>query len=146
MKIRPARKDDIPQIIGLCEAHAEYEQSAYNRAGKAELLFDYLFQQEEVVNCLVVVEQEVLVGYATFMKQFSTWNAAHYLYMDCLFLHESARGKGIGQQLMAKLKAIAAQKGCAWLEWQTPVFNKKAVRFYHKIGATSKSKIRFNWD
>jgi hypothetical protein len=29
------------------------------------------------------------------------------------------------------------------LQWQTPVFNEKAIRFYHRMGATSKDKVRF---
>jgi len=145
MEIRFAKKEDIEQIIQLCEAHVEYEKATYSKNGKADLLLDYLFHHEDTVNCLVVVEQAHIVGYATFMKQFSTWEAAYYLYLDCLFLDESVRRKGIGKQLMEQIKAIATQKNCSWMEWQTPIFNEKAIRFYQKIGAESKSKQRFFW-
>jgi len=145
MNIRFAKKEDIEQIVDLCEAHAHYEKATYSKHGKAALLLEYLFSQQEVVYCLVVEEQAHIVGYATFMKQFSTWSASHYLYLDCLFLADSTRGKGIGKQLMEKLQEIAIQKKCSSIEWQTPTFNESAIRFYDKLGAISKSKERFFW-
>lgn len=145
MKIRFAKEADIEQIIDLCTAHAAYEKALYNKEGKAHLLLDYLFRQQEVLTCLVVLDQSDIVGYATCMKQFSTWEAEYYLYLDCLFLKEGIRGQGIGQQLMRKIKELAMQKKCSWIEWQTPSFNDKAIHFYKKIGARSASKERFFW-
>ena len=145
MKIRHAQKGDIEQIIELCEAHAKYEKATYDKRGKASLLSDYLFNQNDVLDCLVVVENSEIVGYATFMKQFSTWNTGYYLYLDCLFLKASIRGKGIGEKMMTKIYEIAIQKKCSWIEWQTPDFNDGAINFYNKIGASSKSKERFYW-
>jgi hypothetical protein len=36
--IRFAEKKDISKIIDLCEAHAHFEESDYNRDGKGQLL------------------------------------------------------------------------------------------------------------
>jgi L-amino acid N-acyltransferase YncA len=46
--------------------------------------------------CLVVEWNHKLAGYASYTKQFSTWDAFYYIYMDCLFLTEKSRGFGIG--------------------------------------------------
>lgn len=143
MIIRFAKKEDVPQILSLCKAHAEYEQAAYDSAGKLDLLSKYLFQPTEVVKCLVVEKDNRLVGYASFMKQFSTWDAEFYIYMDCLYLNTEVRGKGIGSQLMEQIKNYAQKEGCKTIQWQTPDFNKKAILFYKKIGAISKTKERF---
>ena len=86
-----------------------------------------------------------LVGYATFTKQFSTWDAAFYLYLDCLFLKEEVRGKGAGRQLMDKVKDDAREENCKLIQWQTPDFNTSAIQFYQKLGAVSKTKERFFW-
>lgn len=146
MKIRFAQKEDIEQIIELCKAHAKYEKANYSKVDKAELLFNYLFNQHDILSCLVVVKQSRVVGYATFMKQFSTWEAKYYLYLDCLFLRSEVRGKGIGKKMMLQIKEIAEQKKCSWIEWQTPIFNDKAIKFYHNLGAKSKLKTRFFWN
>lgn len=145
MKIRFAKEEDIEQIIELCEAHAAFEKANYNKTGKAELLFDHLFNQDGPMKCLVLTEQSKVLGYATFMKQFSTWEMANYLYLDCLFIDKDFRSQGAGKKIMAKIKEISIEWNCGWMEWQTPDFNKKAIGFYHKIGAKSKSKERFCW-
>jgi len=145
MKIRNAIEKDIPQIIELCKAHAKYEQSSYKTEGKAECLTKYLFEEPNGLQCFVVEQDEILVGYATFIKQFSTWDADYYLYLDCLFLKEETRGKGIGKQLMLKVKDFATSESCIAVQWQTPDFNTRAIKFYKNLGATSLTKERFFW-
>jgi hypothetical protein len=41
------------------------------------------------------------------------------------------------------LRDIAREKNCVNIQWQTPVFNKRAIKFYNRIGATGKDKVRF---
>jgi GNAT superfamily N-acetyltransferase len=80
------------------------------------------------------------------MKQYATWDAAYYVYMDCLFLTEDARGKGVGEELINRIKLEANALDCTHIQWQTPDFNERAIKFYNRIGATSKSKERFFLD
>ncbi len=146
MNIRYAEEKDMLQIIALCKAHAVFEQSDYKSRHKLELLSKYLFAEKPILKCLVVEKNNVLVGYATFMKQFSTWDASFYIYLDCLFLNEQTRGQGIGKLIMKKIKEYGKLENCKEIQWQTPYFNKKAIEFYTKIGATSKNKERFFWN
>ena len=80
------------------------------------------------------------------MKQFSTWDANFYIYLDCLYLKENTRGKGLGKMIMEKIKEYGKSNNCNIIQWQTPDFNKKAITFYNKIGGKSKSKERFYLD
>ncbi|MEP0274125.1 N-acetyltransferase family protein [Ekhidna sp.] len=146
MLIREAVERDIDQIIELCQLHAEYEKSSYSKVEKQEKLFSSLFKEKNGIKCVVIEEERQLHGYATFIKQFSTWDADWYLYLDCLFLREETRGKGIGKEMMSLIKAYAKKEGCINIQWQTPDFNQDAIRFYKKIGAESKKKERFFWD
>lgn len=72
MTIRYAKEADIEQIIELCEEHAIYEKSNFEKDNKKEKLFKYLFGSKKVLYCIVIELNERLLGYATFMKQFST--------------------------------------------------------------------------
>jgi GNAT superfamily N-acetyltransferase len=63
--------------------------------------------------------------------------------MDCLFLREKNRGFGIGKTLVNEIIAFSKLHKTNHIEWQTPVFNLRAIQFYNKIGASSKEKIRF---
>ncbi len=141
--IRFAKIEDMEQIIQLCEAHAKYEKSAYSKEGKKAALMNTLFKKNPSVYCLVAAQDEYLLGYLTYMEQYSTWDAANYIYMDCLFMIEAARGFGIGEKLVNKMKTESQKLDCSLIQWQTPDFNERAIKFYKRIGATSKSKERF---
>ncbi|MEM1122895.1 MAG: GNAT family N-acetyltransferase [Bacteroidota bacterium] len=143
--IRFASPRDLPRIIELCQAHAAFEKASYQVAGKAALLKKYFFETPVIAYCLLVEINQQVVGYATFMKQFSTWDAHFYLYLDCLYFEPQARGLGFGKKVMEHVKTFAKAENCTEIQWQTPDFNKKAIRFYDKLGAVSKTKERFIW-
>ncbi|WP_436516828.1 N-acetyltransferase family protein [Ekhidna sp. To15] len=144
MLIRRAEERDIDQLLVLCELHAEYEKCEYDPAGKRGKLFRQLFEGNDL-QCIVIEYSEELLGYATFIKQFSTWDADFYLYLDCIYLKEKYRGQGMGTKLMQLVKSYAEQEGCFEIQWQTPIFNREAIRFYKRIGSVSKEKERFFW-
>lgn len=107
MEIRFAENRDLPKNIDLCCQHAEYENAAYDKKNKKELLFNAIFGELPVLKCFVVDKESKIVGYVTYMRQFSTWDADFYIYIDCLFLTEETRGKGLGTALMDKIKEYA---------------------------------------
>ncbi|UII20602.1 GNAT family N-acetyltransferase [Fulvivirga ligni] len=144
MIIRPAKMNDVAAIAELCKQHAEYEKSDIEVDHLAEKLSELLFKNQ-VIQCLVVEQADNLVGYASVMKQYSTWHACSYLYLDCLYLQEEARGKGLGMRLMQEIWQLAIKEECDHIQWQTPSFNKAAIGFYKKLGAVSKMKERFVW-
>jgi GNAT superfamily N-acetyltransferase len=141
--IRFVQKNDVKRLVELCKLHAQYENSSYSMSGKEQTLLRSLFTDIPPLYCLVAVVDHKIIGYATYMKQFSTWDTDYYIYMDCLFLIDEARGKGIGEQLIEVIKAEALKLGCNQIQWQTPDFNKRAMKFYSRIGGVSKSKERF---
>ncbi|MEQ8238253.1 MAG: GNAT family N-acetyltransferase [Cyclobacteriaceae bacterium] len=143
LKIRFATIEDIQAIVTLCEEHANYEQADYDPNGKEEGLTRDLFSGNPKLFCLVVANENMLLGYATYMKQYATWDAAEYVYMDCLFVMEKYRSQGLGEQLIDQIKKESQRLGCTLIQWQTPSFNTRAMKFYNRIGAFSKTKERF---
>jgi len=144
--IRPVQSHEIDRLIDLCEKHARYEGNSYERAGKKEMLTEALFCSQPVMHCAVIIHHEILVGYATYMQQYSTWDARFYMYLDCLYLDSTVRGRGFGKQLMEWIRLKSAESGCAQIQWQTPVFNGRAIKFYNKLGAVYEQKQRFFWE
>ena len=145
IKIRFVKPKDIHQLIDLCAEHARFEQAVYIKDKKATALAKQLFGHPPALNCLVVEYENELLGYASFMKQFSTWDADFYLYLDCLYLREKWRGQGLGYQLMQQISKFAKNENCSTIQWQTPDFNNKAISFYKKLAAIPKTKERFFW-
>lgn len=146
MVIREATPDDLEAIVELCALHAQYEKAEYEKEGKIDLLAEYLFGEVKAVHCFLVELEEEIVGYATVMQQFSTWDAAFYLYLDCLYFKEKVRGYGYGGKMMEYIRKYALKQGLSIIQWQTPVFNESAIRFYNRLGAVSNAKQRYGWD
>lgn len=141
--IRNCEIADVPKLVVLCQKHAEFERADYSPEGKEEGLRKALFGEEPKLYCLVVATKETIVGYVSYNFTYSTWSAADFLYMDCLFLEESARNFGIGEVLINKLKEIAKNNNCVNMQWRTPQFNERAIKFYQRIGAKGKDKVCF---
>jgi GNAT superfamily N-acetyltransferase len=141
-KIRRAEISDLSEILLMIAAHAEYEKAAFDPAGKAEKLTAAIFETKRL-NCLVVEQDGELIGYATYTFDYSTWDAAEFMYLDCLFLKEKVRGQKIGEQIINLLKEIGTERGCINIQWQTPDFNEPAIRFYKRVSAKGLNKVRF---
>ena len=146
MTIRQAVPSDLPELVELCAEHAAYERSHFEPEGKVEALRIMLFAPEARLQCLVAEADGKLIGYATFSVECSTWDAAYYMHMDCLFLRPEARNKGLGKQLMKVIAQQALDMGVARMQWQTPSFNVDAVRFYDRLGPVKKEKYRLFLD
>ena len=142
-KIVKPNKDRIEDILDLCEGHAAFEKSEYDRSGKAERLSKDMFGEEPKLFCLVAEFDDKYVRYITWMRQDSTWDAMEYLYMDCLYLEDECRGYGIGEALVNRMKDFGRDHNINLVQWQTPDFNVRAIKFYRRVGATSLSKERF---
>lgn len=143
--IRSATPNDLRVIIDLIKEHAAYEQADICLNGREALLSKHLSNSSGCLKIFVAECNHKVMGYASFMKQFSTWDAAYYLYLDCLYLVTEARGMGIGKRMMDRIKEYALQQDCKLIQWQTPDFNHNAIQFYNKIGAKAKNKVRFFW-
>lgn len=141
--IRFLKPSDLAQLVILCEKHANFEKSYYNSQNKIELLHNAIFKEIPDLYCLVVESDNNLIGYTTYMKQYSTWDATNYIYMDCLFLTDESRGFGLGEKLIDQIKKETLNLNCSLIQWQTPDFNKRAMKFYNRIGAESKDKKRY---
>lgn len=143
-EIRAARIEDISSLVELCKEHAAFEQAEYAENGQAARLTGALFGADKQVFCLVVVTPDgELAGYATYMPQYATWDANHYMHLDCLYLRPEMRNRGIGKQLVEQIAHEAWALGCVNMQWQTPSFNSRAIAFYERLGATAYSKQRF---
>jgi len=144
--IRSATSNDIEEIIRLSADHAAFEKCEYSPQGKSAKLSNALFGKSPKLYCLVAENDDGIIGYASYMLQYSTWDAEEYIYMDCLYLDELCRGQNIGEQFINEIKSFGRAQGISHIQWQTPEFNTRAIKFYNRLGSTSKSKERFFLD
>lgn len=142
--VRRVRPEELADVVALITEHAAYEKAEPPAPGLEERLRSLLFGSPEPrLRCLVAELDGTVVGYATCSAEVSTWDGTEYLHMDCLFLRDGHRGLGIGESLMAAVRDEARALGLGQVQWQTPAWNEGAIRFYDRIGAVSKEKLRF---
>ena len=143
MVLRAPRRDELDRLVELCAEHAAYERAPYHPDGKREALAEYLFGPAPRAHCLVAEASSELAGYGTWSREFSTWGAAEYLHLDCLYFRPAWRGQGLGARMLGELKEICQAQALSHLEWQSPAWNEAALRFYRREGATGSEKVRF---
>ena len=135
LTIREAGRADAPLIVELIRALALYERAP--EAAKASLadIERALFCDHPKVHALIAELNGEAAGFAVYFFNFSTWTGKHGVYLEDLFVRETARGKGIGKALLARLAAIARKHHCARLEWSVLDWNEPAIGFYKSLGA-----------
>jgi len=144
--VRHAGRADLRTVAALAARHAEYEQAAPPPDDLPDRLAALLFETAAPrLRCLVAeLPDGELVGYATCAPELSTWEGREYLHMDCLFLLPGHRGLGLGALLMDAVTAEARALGLTEVQWQTPTWNDGAMRFYDRLGARARQKVRYS--
>jgi GNAT superfamily N-acetyltransferase len=148
--VRSALIGDVGRIVELCILHAQFERATVNLTDNQSLLTEALFVSngctgEPKLYCWVAEVNKTVVGYATATIDFSTWQCAYYLHLDCIYIEQEFRSYGLGKQLMHSVYQFAHIRQIKQVQWQTPNWNVDASNFYHQLGAVSYEKRRFVW-
>ncbi|GAA4710945.1 GNAT family N-acetyltransferase [Pedococcus ginsenosidimutans] len=75
-----------------------------------------------------------VVGHATVLWSWDTTLGLPLAVMEDLFVRPDARSLGVGRALLVACRALAADRGCRWLQWQTAPDNTVAQRLYDSMG------------
>jgi GNAT superfamily N-acetyltransferase len=134
--IRPARREDCGTILALIRALGEYEKLADQIVATEEILEQWLFDKEKA-EVLLAEEDGVVVGYALFFHNFSTFLGRAGVYLEDLFVLPEYRGRGYGRALLSRLAALTVERGCGRLEWSCLDWNQPSIDFYRAMGAQS---------
>ena len=131
--IRAAEARDLPAVVGLVRALADFEKlEGPDDAAARRLADDFAAGRYSL---LVADDGERIVGYALFFFTYSTFLARPSLYLEDLFVHPGARGRGIGERFMRALAKEAVARGCGRFEWTVLDWNVEAQKFYRRLGA-----------
>ncbi|MGJ4803501.1 GNAT family N-acetyltransferase [Luteimonas sp. SDU82] len=133
--LRPARRDDVPAILALIRALAEYERLAHEVEADEDALAATLFGERPVAEVVMAEVDGDTAGFALFFHNYSTFLARPGLYLEDLFVHPRHRGLGVGRRLMAHLAQLALARGCGRFEWSVLDWNAPAIGFYRRLGA-----------
>ena len=134
-RLEPAREHDVPQILSLIRALADYEKLSHQVVATEDALRHWLFGPRPAAEVIMAWEGKEAVGFALFFQNFSTFMGRPGLYLEDLFVVPEWRGRGIGRQLLTTLASLAMERGCGRFEWAVLDWNEPAIAFYRRMGA-----------
>ncbi|WP_067900743.1 GNAT family N-acetyltransferase [Nocardia vaccinii] len=140
--IRRATPEDVPALVGLVYALAEYEKSRPECTLTGEQLHTSLFGPDPKVFAHVAQRDsggEVL-GCAIWFLNYSTWTGTHGIYLEDLFVEPEARGLGLGKALLAALAREAVANGYRRVDWSVLDWNTPSIEFYEALGARAQDE------
>src|SRR5260221_8585512 len=118
--IRFATPADVPALMQMIRALAEYEKLAHLVVADEHRLTVALFGEGATVEALIARETGENgrpAGFALFFHTFSTFLGQRGLWLEDLFVYPQFRGQGLGRRLLAELASVARNRGCGRFEW-----------------------------
>jgi GNAT superfamily N-acetyltransferase len=137
MRIRFATPHDAETILRFIRELAAYEREPDAVEATAEVIAAQLAEEAPPFECLIAELDGEPVGFAIFFHTYSTWRARRGIHLEDLWVTPSARQRGVGRTLLARLAALAVERGCARLEWAVLDWNELAMSFYRGLGASA---------
>lgn len=134
--IRPATVADVPIILSFIRQLAEYERLLDRVVATEQTLRATLFGPSPGAEVLLAHDGAEPVGFALFFHNYSTFLAQRGIYLEDLFVVPSARGGGVGRQLLQAVAQTAVARDCGRFEWAVLDWNEPAIGFYRRMGAT----------
>lgn len=147
ISIRFATDADSETIMEFIHALADFEKLSHEVTATSDDIRASMFGERAFAECLLAFSCDdapggdegakggKAVGFALFYHSYSTFLGKPGLYLEDLFVKPEARGNGIGKLLLARLAAIAVERGLARLEWWVLDWNKPAIDFYGSLDA-----------
>jgi GNAT superfamily N-acetyltransferase len=137
LQTRLATAADVPLILHFIRGLAEYERLPDAVVATEALLTEQLFGAHPGAEVLVAEWDGEPAGFALYCHNFSTFLGRRGIWLEDLYVEPAQRGQGIGKALLARLAAIAVERGCGRLEWSVLDWNVDAIGFYRSLGAVA---------
>jgi GNAT superfamily N-acetyltransferase len=135
LKIRPAKIQEVGEVLQLIQDLAIYEKAPEQVEAIEEDLLNTIFASDPRVFCDLVEVDGQIAGMAIWFLNYSTWQAKHGIYLEDLFIKPEYRGRGYGKALLKHLAKICDEKGYGRLQWWVLDWNSPAIEFYKSLGA-----------
>lgn len=135
--IRPLMPSDRESWEVLWRSYLDFYQSKLDPAQ-----FDYTFErlsQPDYASMFGFVAQcqGKLVGLVNCINHDHGWHMRQVVYLQDLYVDDSARKLGIGQKLIEAVYAYADENDKANVYWMTQTTNHTARKLYDRVGQTT---------
>jgi len=135
LKIRPAKREEVGEVLQLIQDLATYEKAPDQVEASEDDLLNTIFAKDPRVFCDLVEVDGQIAGMAIWFLNYSTWQAKHGIYLEDLYIKPEFRARGYGKALLKHLAQICDKEGYGRLQWWVLDWNSPAIEFYRSFGA-----------
>lgn len=132
--IRRAVETDAATIHGMIIELAAAIGMTEKVASRIEDIRDKGFGADPAFEALIAERDGAAVGLCLFFESFSSWDGRRGVYVQDIYVSDTARGFGLGRRLLAKAAAISRARGGSYLRLSVEVENDRAQAFYQRVG------------
>ncbi len=144
--VRPARQADWARMLELDRELARFEKLPPPDDGEAARLASWIFDSGRA-GALVAELEGRIEGLAIFYEGINSFRARPFLFLEDLVVTEAARGRSLGEALMAAVAREAVARGASRVEWAVLDWNEGALRFYRRLGGRPQTEwLRYSLD
>jgi GNAT superfamily N-acetyltransferase len=135
LRTRSITIEDVPLLRRMIVEFATFERLADQVTITEEMLARDIVGSSPRFRGLLPEWHGQVAGYAIYFNFYSSFEGPG-MFIEDIYVREGFRSKGIGKALMAEIAAIALREGLVALRWEVLDWNRPAIDFYERLGAT----------
>jgi GNAT superfamily N-acetyltransferase len=138
IRIRSARREDAAVIHRLLLDLASAMGKAEDIRSSAADIERFGFGERPRFEAVLAFDGAEAVGLCVYFYEFSTWRGQPGVYVQDLYVAPSARGRGLGRELIQAVRQRAAEQGARYVKLTVYDRDPAALAFYRSIGFESR--------
>ena len=143
VEIRPAREDEIDELLPLMRAYCDFYKSSPADEGVIEMARTLISDHSQGA-VFIAREDGRAIGFATLDWKWSMLKGARIGYLEDLFVDPAARGRGTADALIQVCADRCRELGMPAMEWLTAPDNRRAQKVYDRTGAASDTYLEYD--
>lgn len=137
LHINKATIHDLEAVSELFDLYRQFYEQPSDLAAAREFLQARMMNNESVI--FIAYDGEEAAGFVQLYPSFSSVSMKRSWVLNDLYVKKQARGKGVGEKLIAKAAEMAGETGAKGLFLETASDNLPAQRLYEKTGFTKET-------
>jgi GNAT superfamily N-acetyltransferase len=143
VEIRPAREDEIDDLLPLLRAYCDFYESSPTDEGVTKMVRTLITDPSQGA-VFIARKDGRAIGFATVDWKWSMLKGARIGYLEDLFVDPDARGLGTADALIEICADRCRELGMPAMEWLTAPDNHRAQKVYNRTGASSDTYVEYD--
>jgi GNAT superfamily N-acetyltransferase len=143
MEIRPARTDEIGELLPLMRDYCDFYESSPTDEGLRGMAEALITDPEQGALFIAREPGGEAIGFAAMDWKWSSLRGARIGYLEDLFVEPGHRGAGCAEALIEACAEHCRQRGAPALEWMTAPDNRRARAVYERVGAEGSDWVEY---